>query len=180
MNILLCVTGGIAAYKSCDLVSRARKAGYGIRVAMTTNATRFVGPISFQALSGQSVFTDVFQESPGGDINHIAWAQWADVVIVAPATANVIGKLAVGIADDAVTTIIMATPADTPVVIAPAMNTHMWLNPVVQRNVGWLGDLGRFHIVAPVSKRLACGDEGPGGMAAPEDILARAQALVAG
>jgi len=180
MNILLCVTGGIAAYKSCDLVSRAQKAGCDIRVAMTTNATRFVGPISFQALSGQPVFTDVFQESPSGDINHIAWAQWADVVIVAPATANVIGKLAAGIADDAVTTMIMAAPADTPVVIAPAMNTHMWLNPVVKRNVGWLGDLGHFHIVDPVSKRLACGDEGPGGMAAPEDILARAQALVAG
>ncbi len=174
MNILLCVTGGIAAYKACDLVSLARKSGAEVRVAMTPNATRFVDPISFQALSGQAVITDVFQESASGDINHIAWAQWADVVVVAPATANVIGKLAAGLADDAVTTMIMAVPAGIPIIIAPAMNTHMWLNPVVQRNLGWLEDLGRYHRVEPVSKRLACGDEGPGGLADPAAILQRA------
>ncbi len=178
MNILLCVTGGIAAYKSCDLVSRARKAGCEIRVAMTANATRFVDPIGFQALSGQPVYTDVFQESAGGEINHIAWAQWADAVVVAPATANIIGKLAVGLADDAVSTMLMAVPAGVPIVVAPAMNTHMWLNPVVQRNLGWLSELGRYNLVGPVSKRLACGDEGPGGMADPADVLDASMALI--
>ncbi len=177
MNLLLCVTGGIAAYKACDLVSKAVKAGCQVRVAMTSNATRFVGTISFQALSSQPVYTDVFQDSPSGDIDHIAWAQWADVVVVAPATANIIGKLAAGLADDAVSTLLMAVPSATPVVLAPAMNTHMWLNPVVQRNMGWLDGLGRFHCVDPVSKRLACGDEGPGAMAEPRDILARARSL---
>jgi phosphopantothenoylcysteine decarboxylase/phosphopantothenate--cysteine ligase len=177
MNILLCVTGGIAAYKACELVSLARKAGCGIRVAMTAHATRFVDPVTFQALSSQPVYTDLFQELTATDINHIGWAQWADVAVVAPATANVIGKLACGLADDAVSTLLMAVPADTPIVLAPAMNTHMWLNPVVQRNLGWLADLGRFHRVDPVSKRLACGDEGLGAMAPPHDVLARALEL---
>jgi phosphopantothenoylcysteine decarboxylase/phosphopantothenate--cysteine ligase len=179
MNLLLCVTGGIAAYKSCELVSLARKAGWAVRVAMTPNATRFVSPITFQALSGAPIYLDVFQDSPSGDIDHIAWAQWADVTVAAPATANLIGKLACGIADDAVTTLLMAVPSATPVLLAPAMNTHMWLNPVTQRNMGWLADLGRFHVVGPVTKRLACGDEGPGGMADPEDVLQAARRLLA-
>ncbi len=177
MNILLCVTGGIAAYKACELVSQARKAACEVRVVMTANATRFVDPVTFQALSGHHVYTDVFAESPSGEIDHIAWAQWADVAIVAPATANILGKLAVGLADDAVSTILMAVPDGIPVVIAPAMNTHMWLHPVVQRNIGWLAQLGRYHLVDPVSKRLACGDEGPGAMADPRDVLARATEL---
>ncbi len=180
MNILLCVTGGIAAYKACELVSKARKAGCEVRVVMTANATRFVDPISFQALSGQPVLTDLFRESADSDIEHIAWAQWAEVVVVAPATANSIAKLAIGLADDAVTTMIMAVPAGTPVVLAPAMNTHMWLNPVVQRNLGWLAELGRYTCVDPVSKRLACGDEGPGGMADPGEVLQLAMELAKG
>jgi phosphopantothenoylcysteine synthetase/decarboxylase len=177
MNILLCVTGGIAAYKACEFVSLARKSGCEVRVTMTANAARFVDPVTYQALSQHPVYTDVFQESPVGDINHISWAQWAEVVVVAPATANIIGKLAAGLADDAVSTVLMAVPAATPVLVAPAMNTHMWLNPVVQRNMGWLAELGRFHRVGPVSKRLACGDEGPGAMAEPSDVLTRALEL---
>jgi phosphopantothenoylcysteine decarboxylase/phosphopantothenate--cysteine ligase len=176
MNLLLCVTGGIAAYKACDLASLARKAGCAVRVAMTPNATRFVAPLSFQALSAHPVYTDVFQETANGEIDHIAWAQWADVIVVAPATANIIGKLACGVADDAVSTLLMAVPRPTPVFLAPAMNTHMWHNPVVQRNMGWLDELGRYRVIEPVSKRLACGDEGPGAMAAPADILAAALA----
>ena len=180
MNLLLIVTGGIAAYKSCDLVSRARKNGCDVRVAMTPNATRFVDPVTFQALAGWPVYLDMFREHPSGEIDHVSWAQWADVVVVAPATANMIGKLAAGIADDAASTLLMAVPAGTPVLMAPAMNTHMWLNPVVQRNLRWLDELGRFHLEGPVSKRLACGDEGMGGMADPADILARALGLGAG
>jgi phosphopantothenoylcysteine decarboxylase/phosphopantothenate--cysteine ligase len=176
MNLLLCVTGGIAAYKACELVSLALKAGCDVRVAMTPNATRFVTPTSFQALSAHPVYTDVFQETGHGEIDHIAWAQWAEAVVVAPATANIIGKLACGIADDAVSTLVMAVPQPTPVILAPAMNTHMWLNPVVQRNLTWLDQLGRYSVVQPVSKRLACGDEGPGALAEPADILAAALA----
>lgn len=177
MKLLLAVTGGIAAYKGCDLVSRARKAGCEVRVTMTEHATRFVDPVSFQALSGWPVYLDMFQEHPRGEIDHVAWAQWADTVVVAPATANIIGKLAAGIADDTVSTLLMAVPASTPVLLAPAMNTHMWENPVLQRNLRWLDELGRFHRVGPVSKRLACGDEGMGGMAEPAAILDRALAL---
>ncbi len=180
MRLLLAVSGGIAAYKACDLVSRARKAGCDVRVAMTPHATRFVDPVTFQALAGSPVYLDMFREHPSGDIDHIAWAQWAQVVVVAPATANIIGKLAAGIADEAVSTLLMAVPAATPVLLAPAMNTHMWLNPVVQRNMRWLDELGRFRVVGPVSKRLACGDEGMGGMADPPDILARALQLGVG
>ncbi len=180
MKLLLCVTGGIAAYKACELVSLARKAGCSVRVSMTPHATRFVDPVSFQALSSQPVYTDLFQELSAADINHIGWAQWADVAVVAPATANMIGKLAAGLADDCVSTLLMAVPASTPILVAPAMNTHMWLNPVVQRNMRWLAELGRFHTVGPVSKRLACGDEGMGGMAEPREILTRAQGLVDG
>jgi len=177
MNLLLSVSGGIAAYKACGLVSAAVKAGHELRVMMTPNATRFVAPLSFRALTGHPVLVDTFQEAHQNDIDHIAWARWAEVAVVAPATANLLGKLAAGIADDAVTTVLMALPAQVPVLLAPAMNTHMWLNPVVQRNLRWLDELGRFHQVAPVSKRLACGDEGPGAMADPADILARAEEL---
>jgi len=174
MNLLLCVTGGIAAYKACELVSLARKAGGSVRVAMTVNATRFVTPLSFQALSGGPVLVDLFEPAGAEGIDHIPWSRWAEVAIVAPATANLLGKLAAGLADDAVTTLLTALPATTPVVLAPAMNTQMWLNPVVQRNLATLLALGRFHCVGPVSGRLACGDEGLGAMAGPAEVLSAA------
>lgn len=171
MNILLAVSGGIAAYKACELVSLARRSGHGVRVAMTANATRLVGPATFQALCGHPVLVDTFQGWDPSSIDHIAWAKWAQVAVVAPATANLIGKLACGIADDAVTTVFMALPPQVPRLLAPAMNTAMWLNPVVQRNMGWLRDLGSFHFVDPVEKRLACGDVGVGAMADASTIL---------
>ena len=177
MHLLLCVTGGIAAYKACELVSLARHGDHAVRVAMTANATRFVTPVTFQALSGEPVLLDLFEPSSEGGIDHISWARWTDVAVVAPATANLLGKLAHGLADDAVTTLLTALPWATPIVLAPAMNTEMWRNPVVQRNVTLLGEYGRFHVVDPVSKRLACGDEGPGAMAAPVDVLAAALRL---
>lgn len=180
MHLLICVSGGIAAYKACEIVSLACRAGHEVRVAMTVNATRFVTPLTFQALSGEPVLSDLFSPASGGGIDHITWAKWAEVAVIAPATANLLGKLAHGLADDALTSILMALPAATPVVIAPAMNTQMWLNPILQRNVAALRGEPRFHLVEPVSKRLACGDEGPGGMAAPADVLAAAHALVAG
>jgi len=176
MNLLLAVSGGIAVYKSCTLVSLALKAGHRVRVMMTTNAKRFVGPVTFQALSGEPVLWDCFQ-TESGVIEHIDWAKWADLAVVAPATANILGKLAVGLADDGVTTVLMALPRGVPVLLAPAMNTEMWHNPVVQRNIDWLHDLGRYRLVGPVSKKLACGDVGLGAMAEPDEILARIEAM---
>ena len=168
MKLLVGVTGGIAAYKACELVSLALKRGHEVRVMMTSNAARFVGPITFEGLTGQPVLTDSFADG----MAHIAWAKWADVACVAPLTANTLGKLAVGLADDALTTVLMALPAGVPVVLGPAMNTEMWSHPVVVRNLRWIEELGRYTVVPPVSKRLACGDIGPGGLAEPADLLA--------
>jgi phosphopantothenoylcysteine decarboxylase/phosphopantothenate--cysteine ligase len=168
MNLLLGVSGGIAAYRACELVSLATKAGHSVRVVMTSNAQHFVGATSFEALSGHRVMTDTFADALG----HIEWAKWADVAVVAPASANVLGKLACGLADDALSTVLMALPRGKRVVLAPAMNTEMWFNPVVVRNLEWLAALGRFVVVPPSEKRLACGDVGPGGLAEPADILA--------
>jgi phosphopantothenoylcysteine decarboxylase / phosphopantothenate---cysteine ligase len=169
MRILLGVTGGIAAYKACELTSLAIKAGHEVRVCMTANATRFVGPVTFEALSGHPVLTDTF--GSGGAMDHISWAKWAEVAVVAPCSANVLGKIACGLADDALTTVLLALPSPVRVVLAPAMNTEMWNNPAVRRNLRWIDELGRYRVVEPASKRLACGDVGPGALAEPADIL---------
>ena len=167
MNLLLCVTGGIAAYKACELTSSAIKRGHVVRVVMTSSATRFVGPLTFEGLTGNRVMVDTFADA----MDHIHWAKWADAAIVAPLTANTLSKLALGLADDALTTVLMALPASKPIVLGPAMNTEMWKQPVIQRNLRWLDDLGRYILVPPAVKRLACGDFGPGGLADPADIL---------
>lgn len=180
MKLLIGVSGGIAAYRACELVSLAVKAGHAVRVCMTTNATRFVGPLTFEALSGHPVLLDTFagaamvapDGSGAGAIDHIAWARWADAVAVAPASANTLARIACGLADDALSTVLLAVPASVPVVLAPAMNTEMWNHPVTQRNLRWIDELGRASVVSPVSKRLACGDVGVGGLAEPADILA--------
>jgi phosphopantothenoylcysteine decarboxylase/phosphopantothenate--cysteine ligase len=168
MNVLLGVTGGIAAYKACELVSLSVKAGHSVRVITTSNARRFVGEASFEALSGHAVMTDTFADP----LAHIEWAKWADVACVAPASANFLGKLACGLADDALSTTLLALPRGKRLVVAPAMNTEMWFSAVVQRNLRWIAELGHVSIVPPVDKRLACGDVGPGGLAEPADILA--------
>ena len=175
MNLLLCVTGGVAAYKACELCSAAIKRGHAVRVVMTDSATRFVGPLTFEGLTGQRVMVDTFADA----MDHIHWAKWADVAVVAPLTANTLGKLAAGMADDALTTVLMALPVGKPVVLAPAMNTEMWNNPVVQRNLRWLDELGRYRMVQPAVKRLACGDFGPGGLAEPAEILTACEAVAA-
>lgn len=167
MNVLLGVSGGIAAYRAAEFVSLAVKRGHSVRVVMTPNATRFVGALTFEAMSGHAVLTDTFADP----LAHIAWAKWGEIAVVAPASANVLGKLACGLADDALSTVLMALPRGRTVVVAPAMNTEMWLNPVVVRNLRWLNELGRYVIVPPTEKRLACGDVGPGGLAEPVDIL---------
>jgi phosphopantothenoylcysteine decarboxylase / phosphopantothenate---cysteine ligase len=173
LNLLLGVSGGIAAYKACDLISLAMKAGFNVRVVMTANADRFVGAATFEGLTGHAVMQDTFHGESG--MAHIDWPKWADVVCVAPLTANTLGKLACGIADDALSTTLMAVRRGTPVVLAPAMNTEMWFHPVVQRNLGWLREMPRYQVVEPVEKRLACGDVGVGGLAAPATILGAIQ-----
>ncbi len=168
-RIVIAVTGGVAAYKACELVSRLTGAGAEVRVVMTENARWFVGEATFRALSGHPVCCDMFAELPSDEIAHISLAEFAEVIVVVPATANILGKVAGGICDDFASTVICA--ARGPVVMAPAMNWAMWQNPIVQGNCQKLGELG-YRIVAPEVGRLACGEEGPGRLASLEAILA--------
>ncbi len=168
-RIVITVTGGIAAYKACELVSRLTGAGAEVRVVMTENARRFVGEASFRALSGHPVCGDMFEEPASDEIAHISLAEFAEIVVVVPATANILGKVAGGICDDFASTVICATRG--PVVMAPAMNWAMWQNPIVQGNCQKLQELG-YRIVAPEVGRLACGEEGPGRLASLGTILA--------
>lgn len=158
-NVVLGVTGGIAAYKALDLVSKLRKKDINVDVIMTKSATKFVTPLSFQSLSQNQVIVDMFAEPKSWEIQHISLADKADVLAIVPATANVIGKIANGIADDMLTTTVMATKA--PVLIAPAMNVNMYENPIVQRNIQTLKQYG-YHIIEPIEGRLACGYVGKG------------------
>ena len=167
MNIVLGVTGGIAAYKACHLCSLAQKENHSIRVLQTTNAVKFVGPISFEGLTGKPVLLDTFDRA----MDHIHIGKWADIVVLAPLSANVMAKIAHGICDDLLTTIVCATPTSIPILLCPAMNTEMWFNPITQRNLTILRETERFHFLLPVEKRLACGDYGVGGLVEPGDIL---------
>ncbi len=168
-RILLCVTGGIAAFKSAELVRMMTKQGAEVRVAMTAAATRFVGPLTFQALSTRSVLLDLFDPQRESQISHIEAARWPDCIVIVPATANIIGKLANGLADDLVSTLLLA--ARKTIVIAPAMNWAMWQNEIVQANLKRLSEHSRFVIVPPDSGELACGEEGKGRLAALDEIL---------
>lgn len=167
MNIVLGVTGGIAAYKAADLVSRLKKRGIQCNVIMTKNATEFVSPLTFESLSGNPVAVGMFDPKSHWEIEHISLAKKADLFVVAPATANVIGKLACGIADDMLTTTAMATRA--PIVIAPAMNTAMYESAAVRHNLNVLRERG-VRIIAPDEGLLACGDVGRGKLAPVEEI----------
>ncbi len=168
--VVLGVTGGIAVYKALDVVSALRKKNVDVRVIMTKGATEFVAPLTFQSISQNLVVTDMFAEPKAWEIQHISLAQRADVFLVAPATANIIGKVANGIADDMLSTTIMATKAK--VIFAPAMNTNMYENPIVQENIVKLKSLG-YEFIEPDSGRLACGDIGKGKLPKPEVIVER-------
>lgn len=167
-TVVIGVSGGIAVYKTLDVISRLRKLGVNVNVIMTKSATEFVTPLSFQSLSQNYVVCDMFEDPKTWDVEHISLAKRADVFLIAPATANVIGKIANGIADDMLTTTVMATKAK--VLIAPAMNTNMYENPILQRNINTLKELG-YNFVEPESGRLACGDTGKGKLASPETIV---------
>ena len=167
-TVVIGVSGGIAVYKACDVVSRLKKLNANVHVIMTKSATEFVTPLTFQSLSQNYVVSDMFEEPKTWDVEHISLAKKADVFLIAPATANVIGKVANGIADDMLTTTVMATTGK--VLIAPAMNTNMYRNPILQRNISILKELG-YNFVDPDSGRLACGDIGEGKLASPEKIV---------
>ena len=166
--VVLGVTGGIAVYKALDVISALRKKDVDVRVIMTKSATEFVTPLTFQSMSQNIVTTDMFAEPKAWEIQHISLAQKADLMLIAPATANIIGKVANGICDDMLTTTVMATTGK--VLIAPAMNTNMYKNPILQRNINILKELG-YNFVNPESGRLACGDTGKGKLASPETIV---------
>lgn len=167
-ELLVCVTGGIAAYKTASVVSGLVQKEAGVTVAMTENATKLIGPPTFRALTGRGVHTDMWAQEISADIEHLSLSDKADLVVVAPVTADMLAKMATGIADDLVSTTLLS--AEGPVLLAPAMNVRMWMNPATQNNVSILQSRGHI-MVGPESGRQACGQIGPGRMAEPDAII---------
>ncbi len=174
-KIVLGVTGGIAAYKSAEVVSRLRHSGAEVHVIMTANAAKFIAPLTFQTLSANPVVTDTFAAPEYWNVEHVALAKLADVFAVVPATANILAKMACGIADDMLSTTLLATKA--PVLVAPAMNTGMWTADATKRNMEILRARG-VHVVGPGCGMLACGDEGDGRMSEPAEIVSRIEEIL--
>lgn len=170
-RIIVAVTGGIACYKVCTVVSRLAQAGAEVTVLMTESATRFVGSLTFQSLSGRPVHTSQWDSVDAHDSQHIALARGAHLMLIAPASTNTIAKLAAGIADNVVTIVASALPRSTPVVLAPAMNAEMWENPLTQRNLATLKDVLGWKTVGPNEGWQACRTKGFGRMSEPEEIL---------
>lgn len=169
-HILLGVSGGIAAYKAADLASKLTGAGATVRTIMTESACKLITPATFEAVTGQPVYTSLWQGPEDFKIGHIQMTDWANAIVVAPATANIIAKVAGGICDDLLSTTLCAC-WNKKVLIAPAMNSNMWANPIVQRNMSILTDQLKFNTIGPESGRLACGTTGIGRMAEPANIL---------
>ncbi len=173
-NVLLGVSGGIAAYKSAELVRQLQNRGATVRVIMTRGAREFITPLTLQALSGQPVHTELLDEEAERGMGHIELARWADLLLIAPATADLIARLASGRADDLLTTVALATPS--PILLAPAMNQQMWRDPATTANIEMLGERG-LQMVGPAEGEQACGDIGPGRMEDPVAIADRAESL---
>ena len=171
MNIVLGVTGSISAYKAADIANRLHKDGHEVHVVMTEGAQEFITPLTLQTLSKNKVHADEFEEYDPTIVKHIDLAGNADVVLIAPATANIIGKIAGGIADDLLTAVTMAAADQAKVIIAPAMNTHMYENPIVQENMEKLKKHG-YLFIEPKESHLACGTTGKGALADVDDIIA--------
>ncbi|MFH1357186.1 MAG: flavoprotein [bacterium] len=169
-TIIVAVTGGIAAYKACEVIRQLKKEGHDVHVMMTEHAEQFVTPLTFQTLSGNVVATNMFELMQGSQIGHIKLADEADLILVCPATANIIAKAACGICDDFVTTVLLATKAL--IVYVPSMNVNMWDNPITQKNVSVLGNRGH-HFIEPGEGELACGYTGKGRLAEPELIVSK-------
>ena len=170
MYIVQGVTGSISAYKAADIANRLHKDGHDVHVVMTDGAEEFITPLTLQTLSKNKVHADEFEEYDPTIVKHINLAENADLVLIAPATANVIGKIAGGIADDLLTAVVMAAANQAPIYIAPAMNTNMYENPIVQGNIAKLQDLG-YHFIEPKESMLACGTVGKGALADVDTIV---------
>jgi phosphopantothenoylcysteine decarboxylase/phosphopantothenoylcysteine decarboxylase/phosphopantothenate--cysteine ligase len=175
-NIILGVTGSIAAYKAAGIANALAKEGHAVQVIMTSAARKFITPLTFQTLTKQKVYYDMFDEIVYEDVRHISLAQGADAALIAPASANIIGKLASGIADDMLSTVFMAL-RNKPALICPAMNTAMYENPIVQENIKKLSGYG-YRFVEPRESRLACGDLGRGALAETGVIIDAVHALL--
>ena len=174
-KVLLGVTGAVAVYKAVDLASKLTAAGAKVKTIMTENACRFVTPKSFEAVTNGPVYISMWIDTEEFSIGHINLTDWADIVAVAPATANIIGKMACGICDDLLSSTLCAS-CKKPVLLAPAMNTNMWTNPAVEQNIKTLTDRG-IEFIGPEKGRLACGAEGIGRMSEPQDILRRIEKI---
>lgn len=170
MNVLLGVTGSIAAYKAAEITSRLTKKNCSVDIILTESGSRFITPLTLQTLSKNKVYMDMFEEIIPSEVKHISLAKKADLVLIAPATANIIGKIAGGIADDFLSTVVMAAANRTPIYIAPAMNTEMYENPIVQENMERLAKRG-YHFIEPKASLLACGDLGKGALADVDEIV---------
>ena len=178
LNILLGVTGGIAAYKAVDLASKLTSAGAKVNCILTRNATKLIRPKSFEAITSHPVLTGMWKKPAAGynaEISHISMAQNADIIVIAPATANIIGKAANGICDDLLSTTLCGC-WNKPVLLAPAMNNNMWDNPAVQKNIETLKGFG-FYTIGPETGRLACGDDAIGRMSEPVDIVKKIEQI---
>ena len=169
-NILVGVTGGIAAYKSAGIVSLLKKKGYNVKVVMTENATKIIGPLTLETLSRNRIYVDMWDSNPHYEVEHISLADWADVVLIAPATYNIIGKVANGIADDMLTTILSAVSVRKPVFFTLAMNVNMYENPILKENINKLKSFG-YRFIAAEEGLLACNYSAKGRMSEPEDIV---------
>ena len=176
-RLVLAVTGGIAAYKAADLAGKLVSARAEVRCILTANAARFVTALTFQSLSGREAAADTFDRSGGELYQHLALAEWGELLVVAPATADILGKAVAGIADDLVSTVLISFPG--PVLFAPAMNCHMWAHPAVVENVEKLRRRGA-HFIGPGEGRLACGQLGLGRMAEVPEIIAAIETILAG
>lgn len=182
-KILIGITGCIGVYKICYLVNSLKKNKVTIKIIMTEAATKFVTPLTFQSLSNSPVYLDTFDTINKESIEHILLADWCDIALIAPATANTIAKISNGLADNLLTTVICAIPDQIPILIAPAMNSHMWSNPINQKNISTLVNIEingkrKYNIVEPRYGKLACGYEGKGALADPEVIISALDELL--
>ncbi|MBQ3610903.1 MAG: phosphopantothenoylcysteine decarboxylase [Firmicutes bacterium] len=177
MNIVLGVTGSISAYKAADITSKLSKAGHDVHIILTDGGSKFITPLALQTLSKNKVHTEFFEEGTPKEVKHITLAENADILVIAPASANIIGKIAGGIADDLLSATVMAAATTTPVYLAPAMNTNMYENPIVQANIEKLTALG-YKFIEPKESLLACGVTGKGALADVDvivDIIEKAE-----
>lgn len=170
-RILIGLTGGIACYKTATLVSNLVQQGADVRVMMSEAATRFVTPLTFQSLCGLPVLTSIWQVDDRPDAQHVGLARWCELMVIAPATANIIAKIAHGISDDLISLVACALPRQTPALLAPAMNADMWANPITQRNISTIRDTLHWQVVGPATGWQACRTQGPGRMSEPDEIL---------